>query len=57
MLDLKMREGTFNSYFKICRFHTVYRDERARFETEFCTEKVMVEGGRGNNIESFRKAF
>ena len=57
MLDLKMREGTSNSYFKIYRFHTVYWDERALFETEFCTEKVMVEGGRGNNIESFRKVF
>ena len=37
-----LREGTFNSYFIIYRFHTVDRDEQVRFETEICTEKVMV---------------
>ena len=48
-----MREGTFNSYFKRYRFHTAYRDEGVRYNTEICIEKVMVEGGRGNNIENF----
>ena len=57
MLDLKMREGTFNSDSKIYRFHTVSRDERVRFETEICTEKSWCKWEEAIILKVFEKYF